>query len=220
MKNVFVLALFVIPFFSHAQSIQTHAQSIQISGTVKDDVGQAVVAATVSLLSAADSSWVRSEITDDNGAFEFAGADAAAYILDIRALGYAHVKQLVPLNKAEEPQHIVLAKTSGTLDEVVVSAKKLFIQTELGKTILNIDEATTAAGNVLDLLKRAPGVHVDINETVAMAGKQGVLVYIDDKPVQLSGKDLAAYLKAISENEVAQIELITQPSAKYDAAGN
>lgn len=191
-----------------------------IKGIVKDDAGSVIAAATVSLLNAADSSWISSELTNEKGQFVFADVPVQNYVIDIAAPGYRNVKTQFLKDKLNEEQQYTLHKTSQALEEVVVSAKKPFIQTELGKTILNIDENATASGNLLDLLKRAPGVNVDMNEILSMVGKQGVLVYIDDKPVYLSGKDLAAYLKGVSENEVAQVELITQPSARYDAAGN
>jgi len=102
----------------------------------------------------------------------------------------------------------------------VVSAKP-FIQTLVDKTVLNIAGRTGVNGqNALELLKLAPGVVVDPNEQIKMGGKDGVTVLIDDRNTQLSAQDLAQLLKSIEVDNIKEIEIITNPSAKYDAAGN
>lgn len=110
---------------------------------------------------------------------------------------------------------------STSTSEVMVVANKPFIRTLVDKTVLNIASKPSSAGqNALDLLKIAPGVVVDPNENIQMGGKNGVTVLIDNQHTQLSAQDLAQLLKSIESDNIKEIEIITNPSAKYDAAGN
>jgi iron complex outermembrane recepter protein len=108
-----------------------------------------------------------------------------------------------------------------TLGAVTISAQKPFIENRVDKTVLNIDSRPTAAGqNALELLAQAPGVVVDGNDNISISGKSGVNIYIDGRPTQLSGADVARLLKSIDAGNVKQVEIITNPSARFDAAGN
>lgn len=124
---------------------------------------------------------------------------------------------LTVANAHSQTDTLVAKKT----DSVVVVAKKPFIQTMVDKTVLNVENRPTAAGqNALELLKAAPGVVVDGNENIQMGGKNGVTVLIDGRNTNMSAQDLAQLLKTIEASNIKEIELITNPSAKYDAAGN
>ena len=197
------------------------AQKTSISGSVLSDA-TALPAATVSLLNGADSSWIKTVITNDDGTFSLSEVNIGSYVVSAASVGYETATQPVTVSAGGNSKcTITLKKQSTSLDEVTVAAKKPFIEMSLGKTIVNIEGTTTTAGtNALDLMRRLPGVSVDMNGTISMQGKEGVLVLIDDRPTYLSGDDLAAYLKTITAEDAAQIELITQPGAKYDAAGN
>ena len=110
---------------------------------------------------------------------------------------------------------------STSTSEVTVVANKPFIRTLVDKTVLNIAAKPSSAGqNALDLLKIAPGVVVDPNENIQMGGKNGVTVLIDNQNMQLSAQDLAQLLKSIESDNIKEIEIITNPSSKYDASGN
>jgi len=203
--------------FLLSAALQGFAQQV-ISGTIKDNTGKGISTVTVSLLKASDSSWVKSTITADNGDFKFNDMPVGNYIIDSRLIGYVPKVVLVKDNTVD--LSIVLPKDEKTLKEVTVSAKKSLIELSLGKTIINVDGMISTAGNnVLELLKKSPGINVD-NKGITMAGKGGAMILIDDRPTYLSGADLMEYLKGMSADEVAQLELITQPSAKYDAEGN
>ncbi|MFT5765489.1 MAG: iron complex outermembrane receptor protein, partial [Saprospiraceae bacterium] len=111
--------------------------------------------------------------------------------------------------------------TSGVeLTEVTVVAKRPLLEMKPDKMVFNVEGSVNAAGNnALELLKKAPGVVVDNNDKINMLGKSGVMIYIDGKPSPLSGDDLAAFLKTMQASEIDNIEIITNPSAKYDAEG-
>jgi iron complex outermembrane receptor protein len=107
------------------------------------------------------------------------------------------------------------------LQGVTVTSQKPMVEVKADKTILNVEGTINATGsNALELLRKSPGVLVDKDENLSLSGKNGVQVYIDGRPSPLSGKDLAEYLKTVQSTMIESIELITNPSAKYDAAGN
>ena len=197
------------------------SQEITIKGKVKDNLGSSVIAATVSLLKATDSSWIKSELVEDDGSFIIKTMEPGNYVLAITALGYENLKQNITIKMDNNKEvGIVMQKSSTILKEVSISAKKPFIELGMGKIVVNVENSITNTGNVLELLKKSPGVQVDDKGNISMHGKGGVLVLIDDRPTYLSADDLADYLKNMSQDEVAQLELISQPSAKYDAEGN
>jgi outer membrane receptor protein involved in Fe transport len=95
------------------------------------------------------------------------------------------------------------------------------IENKIDKTVVNVDASTTNTGlSALEVLEKSPGVQVDNDGNIKLRGKQGVIIMIDGKPAYLSGQDLTNYLRNLPANQLDQIELMTQPSAKYDASGN
>lgn len=108
-----------------------------------------------------------------------------------------------------------------TLQQITVTAKPLPVEHKQGKAIVNVEASVTNTGSsVLEVLEKSPGVTVDRNGGISLNGKSGVLVMIDDKPTYLSGDDLNNLLNSMSSSQVSQIELISNPSARYDASGN
>ena len=201
--------------------IDSQAQNAKISGKVTG-AGAALPAATVSLLKGSDSSWIKSVLTDDNGVFLLKDVAAGSFLVTATSIGYETGYQPLTVNDSNtQTYNLELKKQSASLADVTITGKKPFMEMSLGKIVLNVDGSPAATGsNVLELLRRSPGVAVDMNGTISMAGKDNVLVLIDDRPTYLSADQLADYLKTMAADEVSQLELITQPSAKYDAAGN
>ena len=102
-----------------------------------------------------------------------------------------------------------------------MTAKRPLIENKIDKTVVNVDASPTNTGlTALEVLEKSPGVTVDNNGNINLKGKQGVTILIDGKPTYLNGEDLTNYLKNLSANQLDQIEIMSQPSAKYDAAGN
>ena len=107
------------------------------------------------------------------------------------------------------------------LNEVVIKSKKPFIEMQVDKLVMNVQsDIVASSGNVFEVLQRAPGVSITNDENIHLTGKSGVNVLIDGRPTQLSTKDLAVYLKSTSATVVDKIEIIMNPSPKYDAQGN
>ena len=200
------------------------AKSSTISGKVIDPDGQAVSFANVVLHRTADSSMVKVEYTDDNGAFQLLSIPAGSYWLNVSFVGLNSYDS-APFNLKEGEQKqfptIQLKTSAEELEEVVVTAQRPLLEMKPDKTVFNVEGSANAAGSdALELLRKAPGVVVDNNDNITMLGRAGIRIYIDGKPSPLRGDDLAAFLKSMQSTEIDNIELITNPSSKYDAEGN
>jgi outer membrane cobalamin receptor len=124
-------------------------------------------------------------------------------------------------NKSRQLADIVLEPAAGALDEVKVETKKPFIERKLDRLIVNVENSIVSSGTtLLEVLERSPGVMVNQQTGINLKGKSGVIIMFDGKPTPLSGEDLITYLKSIPSSNIERIEIITNPSAKYDASGN
>ena len=107
------------------------------------------------------------------------------------------------------------------LKQVIVSSKKPLYEVKIDRTVVNVDASPSNSGaNIIEVLEKAPGVNVDKEGNISLKGKNAVLVMIDGRPSYLSPTDLFNYLKSLPATTIDQIELMTNPSAKYDASGN
>jgi len=187
---------------------------------------QPLAAAIVSLLLEKDNSLIRTEITQPDGSFEFTNLKEGNYLITMDNPGYkSYQSQLITIDAIQV--EIILpvinceALESNTLQEVVVQKKKPFVEYKLDKTVVNVDAMIgTAGSDAMDVLEKSPGISVDQKGTITFKGKTGVVVFIDDKPSYLSGADLEVYLKSLPASTLDQIEIMTNPPAKYEAAGS
>jgi iron complex outermembrane receptor protein len=196
----------------------------KISGTVKDDQGKTLSGASIALKKIKDSSVVKLAATNSSGRFEFTDIQPGKYFLNVSFVGYVinntAAFDLTEGASAEVPD-ITLAKASSDLKAVEVVVKKPIIEVKADKTVMNVEGSVNAVGqDALELLRKSPGVLVDKDENLSLSGKNGVQVYIDGRPTPLSGADLAGYLKTLQSSSIESIEIITNPSSKYEAAGN
>ncbi|HEY4110359.1 outer membrane beta-barrel family protein [Puia sp.] len=133
---------------------------------------------------------------------------------------------LLSLNMLLQPiivrgQGLSTAQKADSLKAITVTGRKPPVEVKADRTIVNVEGSINAVGqDVLDLLRKSPGVMVDKDNNISLSGKNGIKVYIDGRQVPLNGTDLADYLKTLQSSEIESIELIANPSAKYDAAGN
>lgn len=201
-----------------------YAQSTKVTGLITDKKGTPVDLAGVYLLNTADSSIVKSELSDAAGKFEIVANKGGSYLLRVSSVGYTTTYStafMVSDNTTFSAPTIQLATTTKELETVAVTAKKPTIEVKSDKVVFNVENSINATGsNAMELLQKSPGVMVDNNDNISMKGKSGVRIYIDGKMSQLDAKDLAAYLKSINSNDIESIEMISNPSAKYDASGN
>ncbi len=196
----------------------------KVTGQVSDNNGNAVATATVMLQSAKDSSLVKTAITDSKGNYEMTLIKPGRYFISSTVVGMQKARSAafeVKENENITAPLITVQPASKELSGVTVTAQRPMVEVRADKTILNVEGTINAIGNDgLELLRKSPGVMVDKDDNLSLAGKNGVRVYIDGKPSPLSGTDLAAYLKSLQSAQIESIEIITNPSAKYEAAGN
>jgi iron complex outermembrane recepter protein len=202
-------------------AISVAAKAQQITGVAKDDNGSPLAGATVSLVK--DSSVIKLGITNAAGSYSFPGVKEDRYKIIVSYVGYKPaVSGSFSFSSSDvNVPELKLAKLPANLNNVTVTAKKPLVEVKADKMIVNVEGTINATGsNALELLRRSPGVLLDKDDNISMAGKNGVQVYIDGRSTPLAGQDLAHYLKTLQSSQVESIELITNPSAKYDAAGN
>lgn len=195
----------------------------QVSGLVKDEQGKGLDKATVSLMRAKDSSVVKLVVTTDNGKYKVLAPEPGSYLVSASYVGFAPAySQKFDLGSdGFVVPDLSVSKAVGNLGGVTVTSARPLIDVKADKMIVNVEGTINATGyDALELLRRSPGVMVDKDDNVSLAGKNGVQVYIDGKPSPLSGADLANYLKSMQSAQIESIEIITNPSAKYEAAGN
>lgn len=221
MKSLLLLVcVFVLNSWVMAQS-GTGA----IRGLVKDMQNQPVAGATVTLLKATDSSKVQVKAANDRGRFEFSNLPMGSYVLYITATSLQPYTG-VSLTVDESHQLLVLpaiilrSKQAKQLKEVTVTARKPLLEHDIDKTIVNVEAMISAStGSTLEVLEKTPGVTIGADGSISLYGQPGVLVLIDGKPTYMSGQDLANYLRSLPGGMLDKIELMTNPPARYDAAG-
>ncbi|MEO7983611.1 MAG: TonB-dependent receptor [Bacteroidota bacterium] len=200
-----------------------HSQAQQISGLIKDENGTPLSGVTISLMRTSDSSVIKLAISQPAGLYSFSGIREGKYRVLASHTGYKPAFSPVFSFSASVVivPEIKLSKTPGDLGNVTVTAVKPMVEVKADKTILNVEGTINAIGsNALELLRKSPGVLLDKDDNISLAGKNGVQVYIDGRVTPLSGQDLANNLKSLQSAQIEAIEIITNPSAKYDAAGN
>ncbi|OIN56963.1 hypothetical protein BLX24_22550 [Arsenicibacter rosenii] len=196
-----------------------------VTGQVQDATGKPLELATVRLQRAADSTLVKGAITDAAGKYLIEQVADGTYRVVVTQVGYRRAVSAVFTLTAGEGGAVpvlVMAEDTRMLTEVKVAAKKPFIEQLPDKTVINVENSiTSAGGTALEVLEKSPGVVYDSqNDQLKLKGRDGVLVMIDGKPTYLSAADVMNLLRNTPANSVQSIELITKPSAKYDAAGN
>lgn len=204
-------------------SLAALGSKAQVSGTAKDDKGAAVNNATISLLKANDSSTVKFAVTKENGSYSFTAVEAGQYLVKASYVGYqpAYSSSFTVNGAAVTVPGITLDKLSASMKAVTVTAQKQVVEVKADKMVVNVEGTINAVGSdALDLLRKSPGVLVDKDDNLSVSGKNGVQVYVDGKPTPLSGSDLANYLKTLNSSQIEAIEIIANPGARYEAAGN
>src|ERR1700754_1423294 len=197
----------------------------KVLGRIGDASGQPVEAATITLLNAKDSSKLKATTSGKTGQFSFDHLATGKYLVSASSVGFSPAwSPAFELSLAHATQSLppmVLINASASLKAVAVVGKKPLIEVKADRTIVNVDASPSNAGStVMDVLEKSPGVTLDKDDNVSLKGKQGVTIMIDNKPTYLSASQLASYLRSLPASAVDQIELMTNPSAKYDASGN
>lgn len=172
-----------------------------------------------------DTATVKVAFTDKSGQFTFDNIAIGKYTLTVTHIGYANwyspPLEITAAKPSLSLNYISLQSSDVSLSLVTVVGKRPLIENKIDKTVVNVDASTTNGGlTALEVLEKSPGVMVDNDGNVSLKGKQGVIIMIDGKPTYLSTQDLANYLRNMPANQLDQIEIMSQPPAKYDASGN
>lgn len=214
-----VVAVNMIAF---AQSSSLSAGKI-VSGFVLDSVTtSALPFANITLHSKSDSAFVTGASTDIEGEFELSNISEGDYYLKVSFVGY-NTKYIPDLKISKSSQKInlgkiVLSKVAYELEAAEVVGEKVSEELHLDKKVINVSQNLNAqGGTALDVLQNQPSVRVDPDGTVYLRGSSNFTIYVNGKPYPLQGSDA---LKQISANTIENIELITNPSSKYDAEGS
>jgi outer membrane receptor protein involved in Fe transport len=223
-KLIFSTLLLLSFFAANAQQAATGGT---ISGKLVDGAnGQPLELSTVTLVNKADNKQIQSMQTDLNGGFTLTGIPNGFYLLRASYVGYlTYLKDSIAITPAKgviNLGNIKLRQGKGSLlKEVVVSAQKSQIQLGLDKKSFNVDQSLVSqGGSATDLLTNVPSVQVDVDGNVSLRGSSNVKVLINGKPSALTGGDLADILQSIPASAIETIEVITNPSSKYDSEGD
>ncbi len=216
----FILFIYVSTYINKA--IAQEKQHFDIKGVFVAAQNAKIEGLSIQLLKPDTKALVKLELANADGSFAFEKIPQGNYLLVTQSMNFAKYESTVlNVNQNMDLGKINLQGVATNLKEIVVSTTKPFIQQQYDKTVLNVaGSISTVGSNAFEVLAKAPGISLDQNDNIAMRGKQGVLVMIDGKFVPMSGQDLANILKSMSANQIEKIDLITNPSSKYDAAGN
>lgn len=221
MKKILGLMLLIaLTVISQAQT-----NNGKITGHVTDGNQKVVESATITLLQAKDSSVVKIGAAGKDGNFEIDDVVEGRYMVSVSAVGhkktFSATFDINAANISVTLKTIELIPASKDLAAVTVVARRPLIEQHIDRTVINVEAAVSNVGaTALEVLEKSPGITVDKDGGISLKGKQGVQIYIDGKPSYLSGIDLVNLLKNMTAAQLDQIEIMTNPPAKYDAAGN
>lgn len=200
------------------------AQQTLIKGSLKDIQGKPIQFADVLLLHMPDSAQVATVLTDDIGNYTIADVEKGSYVLlaHVADLNETQTKTIEIDGGSPILEHEMVMDVSMTeVETVVITSKKSLVKQEAGKMVVSVEGSMSSAGLTgIDVLRRMPGISVDRNGKVSLKGRAGVQVMLDDKPLYMSEEQLSDLLKSLPSDLIKEIEVITSPSAKYDAVGS
>lgn len=217
-----LLLIFLWTFSAAAQSASSpYSIRVFVNSTSSEKIPDAIV----SLHRVKDSFLVKTGFSNKDGYAILDIFQTGIYFIRVTHISYKktystsfEVKESQPvyeIHVAAEPA------SSKSLGEITIAIKKPFIERQFDKLVLNVENSIVNAGSTaFEILERAPSVSIDQSDQISMKGKAGVIIMIDGKVTPISGQDLANMLRGMPSSAIDKIELITNPSARYDAAGS
>ena len=211
------------PACSYGQLVPARAVGRLTGTVVAEATGQPVAYATVAVL-VPGGAPVASGVSGADGQFALTGVPAGTYTLRISRLGYQDVLRpgvVVPASGPLALGNVALVAAAQRLDEVVVTAAQPLIEEQADRTIYHAEaDKTTAGGDATDVLRRVPLLSVDLDGNVSLRGNPNIKVLINNKPSTLTANGVADGLRQLPADQIKRVEVITSPSAKYDAEGS
>jgi outer membrane receptor protein involved in Fe transport len=219
-KNQLTVQLFVLlSVISSASFCQ-----VRVSGNVISKEIKALPNSNILLLDSKDSSLVRGTVSDSQGDFQIGNVAAGSYKILVSCIGFSdHYSHQFTVSGTDlKIGQLMMETAMDSLKMVTVTSKKLLFEQKIDRMVVNVKNSITNAGStVLDVLEKSPGIQVNRGaSTIAMNGKDGVLVMINGRINYMPVSALMEFLQSINASNVEKIELITNPPAQYDAEGN
>jgi ferric enterobactin receptor len=215
----------LLTLFSFGAQAQTGAAPGSVAGVLLDNTtGQPLAFANVVLLRAQDSTFVNGAQTSDNGSFALEKLALGNYLVRATVLGYKPLRRTVTLTAASPAAQLgrlQLLSTATQLAGVTVQGERAAVVDNLDKKVINVEkDLTSVGGTAVNVLQNVPSVSVDQNGTVSMRGSSNITVLIDGKPSGAANGGTGTRLEQIPASAIEKVEIVTNPSARYDAAGS
>lgn len=212
-KYIFPLIFYII-FLVCFQAFPQNS----VKGSLIDQNRNPVAFTNVILLQAGDSTTVyKGAVSDETGDYSFENIVDNQYMLQVSFVGYEIFLKRIEVNGNNTIETITLTEAASALNEITITAKNSTITRSIDRLIFNVENSTLSSGNSWDILKKTPGVI--LNQGQLQVRNSAVMVYINDKKVQLSASKLQSLLESYSAENIKSVEVITNPPAKYDAEG-
>ncbi len=216
-----VTSLFFVSIISFAQSNSKVTGNYKVSGKIVDaSTKQVIEYATISLTNDSLQKVVNGGMSDKKGFFSLQKISAGCYTITVQFIGCADISKKITVTGDAVLNDILLEKSSNNLGNVTVTNAHQTIENKIDKLVYNVDKDITSQGGVAtDVLKKIPQVTVDADGNVELLGNSSIRFLIDGKPSGIFGNSVADALQSIPNSQIQSIEVITSPSAKYDASG-
>src|SRR5690606_33817361 len=200
---------------------QSSGKSYSFSGRVYDDKNEALPYVAVAIYNVADSNYVKGGATDMDGKFNIPLSNGT-YYANLSFLSFENkiIKNIIIDNKGFEVKKVVMRSSALALDEFEVVEEKKLMEMDLDKRVFNVEKDITNQGaDATEVLNNVPSVDVDIDGNVSLRGSGNVRILINGKPSGMTGMSTSQALKQLQGNQIEKIEVITNPSSRYDAEG-
>lgn len=219
MKIYCVILFSVISLFNKVMA------QASLSGIVAEKDQKPLANVNVFLYNLSDSLLLKVTITDSSGSYIIESITPGKYYIKVTSINFAERFSDIILVSNERQKIIdtlMLLPDAKVLKEIAVSAMRPFIEQKIDRTVVNVANSIIAAGSTaLEILEKAPGITIDRqNDQIIFKGKEGAIVQIDGKQSYMPMSDVVSLLRSMPADNIDKIELITNPGAKYDAAGN
>lgn len=212
--RLLISVIFFIP-------VLTFAQSYHVRGVVNDDTGKPLPFANVVLYNQTDSSFSKGVVTDENGSFDLV-TDPGKFYLKISFLAFEEktIPEIRVVDRDVDLKTVTLQSDTQMLQEVQIEGEKAQMEFQIDKRIYNVSkDLNNIGGNAADLLDNIPSVTVDVDGAVSLRGSQNVRIFINGKPSALTSRDPNS-LRQLQSSMIERVEVITNPSARYEASGD
>lgn len=214
MFRYITLTLLSICYFSIA-----HAQQ-NIEVRLENSQQQGIAYATISVVSALDTTQKLSTLTDDSAKAIFEQLASGNYILKANALGYKDVEKGIAVNESSRSFVLTMEATASVIDGVVIKSERPLMRQEDDKTIIDPESLAEASTNGYEVLEKTPGIFLDQDGNIYLSSTTPATVFINGREMKMSRSDIAGMLRSLPPNSIEKIELLRTPSAKYDATAS